>query len=135
MWKALADEFQKLAAVSADQANSALTRLKKLEESKPTGGEIARGAVAGASLGALGNVMGSTIAGTRAPLRALAAGGPTLGRQVAGSLAPGVLIGAALPILRRKMDEGAEVETLKNHLGMSQKGPVRSRVKQTLGVG
>lgn len=135
-WFSLVDEFAKLATgVSIDEANQALTRLHRLEESKPSGSDLVRGAVAGTGIGIAGNLAGSSIAGTRAPIRALVPGGPTLGRQIAGAAIPGVLFGAALPVLKRKMDEGAEVEKLRSNLGMSNVGSSRSKVRQVLGVG
>lgn len=134
--KAMTEELMKLGQpVSSTEAEGALKRLNKLDEAKPSGGELARGAIAGTGLSVAGNLLGSTISGTRAPLRAAVAGAPTLGKQIAGAAIPGVIVGAALPLVRRHMDVEAEKEKLRSHLGISNHGAVRSQIKQTLGVG
>lgn len=127
-------ERQKLAKPDREEAMASLQRLERMDQTRPTGPELARGAIAGTSLGVAGNLLNSTIAGTRAPLRAAVAGGPTLGKQIMGAAIPGVIFGAALPVVKRKLDESAEKETLRAHLGMSR-GGARSKMRQTLGVG
>jgi hypothetical protein len=127
MWQAMTGELSKLAlGVSREEAEAALHRLNSLEDSRQSKGEIARGAIAGTGLGVVGSLMSSKIRGDVIK---------SLPRSIAAAAVPGMLVGAALPSVKQRMNEAAEKEKLRSHLGMSNVGGVRSAVKQTLGVG
>ena len=147
MFEAMADELMKIAAegVSAYEAVKAINRLKKIEKNKPTGGEIARGALAGTAAGttamaARAAVSGEMAKGIRGALQAPTIGGKLLnlgrgalkgvGTTAAGSAA----FGATLPAARRYLDTEAEKATLREYLGTSKGGKARQRVKRVLGV-
>ena len=128
--KSMADELAKLSTgVSIDEANNALARLRKLEDNKPSGGELLRNTIAGTGLGVGANLLSTAIKAGPFPR------GVDLARHIAGAAIPGAVLGAGLPLARRKMDEGAEVEKLRAHLGVSRVNPTRSKIRQTLGVG
>lgn len=146
---AMSDELLKIAAMEAgvteEQALASLSRLRALEETKPSRAELARGALAGSVVGGTGRILSGAVAGdlktpTMEGLRAAAGVGAKLkqftpiARQLGGALIPGAMIGAALPVVKNYMGAEAEKEKLRQYLGTSELDPTRSKIKQTLGV-
>jgi hypothetical protein len=76
----LGDELSKI-AVSRQEAEIAYRRLKELEETKPTVGELGRGALAGATIGTLGGLVSKAIS-PGAPITG--EGGKVVGRGISG---------------------------------------------------
>ena len=147
MYKSMLDELLKIASsdVSTSQALKSLERLKQIEDNKPTGGEIARGALAGtaagtAALTARSLVTGGLVKGVRAAMTAPTTGGKLVGLgkgalEGLGSTAAGsAAFGATLPAARRYLDTEAEKATLRGYLGTSKKGRLRGKVTRVLGV-
>ncbi len=148
------DEFLKLSATTREEAEGALKKLRKLEEEKLTGGQLARGALTGAivgpgaalaSKGVSGDLTKGIKGGVRKALKkagpsrlgkAKALGGALVGgiRGLGGSAASGAVFGAGLPVVRRKLDVEAEKEKLEQYLGRSRRGQFAGEVRKTLGV-
>jgi hypothetical protein len=167
-WAAMADELCKVAeGVSGVEAADALKRLQKLEESKPTGGEMARNALAGGMVGPVMTTASGLIAGKqpfqealerfhemakreqfavpkglrsslsdpRFRKEVLQRGLARTGRGMLAAGASGAILGSLMPVIRTKLHESAEKEKLRDYLGTSSRGRLRSQVKQQLGVG
>lgn len=129
----LADE------VSSAEAVTAMKRLKKLEASKPTAGEIGRGALVGSTLVPMASLVSRAIQGPmgRAGGKILASGGrawwPGVRPLLASSGYGGVFSGL-VPAARHKLERGAEKQKLKEFVGSNKRGKVRGTVKKYLGV-
>ena len=134
---AFSDEFLKLSAVTREEAEGALKRLKTLEETKPTGGQIARGALAGAGAGTLATiannlVSGRIVGGIRDVVKAAPGGRAAMAKQVGlsalgtlgGNIAGTTAFGAAMPILRGHLDRKAEIAKLKEYVGTQPAGSI-----------
>ena len=132
---AFVDEFLKLAAVTPEEAEASFKRLKALEETKPTGGQIARGALAGtvggaASQLARGLVTGDIVQGIRESMKepTLSGFGKNLAlrtlKNVGGTVAGTAAFGSTLPLVRQHLDRQAEIAKLKEFLGQEQTGTV-----------
>lgn len=102
-------------AISHEQALESLTRLQRLEETKPTVGQVGRyatiGAASGPAIGALKHVVegGEILGGTGKRLRGGAAA------STAGALTSG-----AIPLVRSYMDRRAEIAKLKKFIEQPQ---------------
>jgi len=146
------DEFLKLSAVTREEASKALSKLKELEEEKPTSAELGRGALTGAAVGPGAMIASSAAKGalsrravSEAVAGALKGAKPgrlgklkALGGMVGGALAApaasGAVFGAGLPIVRRKLDVEAEKERLRQYAGTSKRGRVHRQATKYLGV-
>jgi hypothetical protein len=100
------DELEKLGAISHEQARRSLDRLSTLEQTKPTGGQVARygalGAMTVPAIGALGNVI---------------AGKPLGGaREIASQAVKGALTAGAVPFAQKALDRRAEMGTLQKFM-------------------
>lgn len=119
------------ALVSDEDASHALRRYKQIENSRPSGSQIARYGALGAGVGVGATALKDYIAkGSRDVL-----GGP--GKRLRGAAAAGI-VGAVtsggLPLLRSHLDQQAEKATLKTYLNQrssmrSQPAPVAAPVK------
>jgi len=147
-YKAMLDEFIKIAvdrealadvvepdAVSAEEAMASARRLRRLRKNKPTGGQLVRGAVSGATILPAFGLISSAIKGKIPRNAAGALHYGKLGREVAGDAVRGAAIGSLLPMARQYMNTAAEKEKIHQFLGTSERSPVRSQIRQTLGVG
>ena len=105
----------KEAAVSDEQAQSAINRLDTLERNKPTLRQAARYGAIGAAAGPAMNLIGSAIA-KKNPFK-----DTTMLRGLASDATKGAIAGGAVPLLRSHFDRHAEVGTLKNYLAERQK--------------
>lgn len=154
MYRSMRDELVKIAedGVTASEAAQAYSRLKKLESSAPTRGELARNAISGAAVMPAVHTASSLVAGTQPLQKALhdfrvgaAGAAPSMGkafkkglvstgRGVLGSALSGAVLGAGLPMLRTHLHREAEKEKLRQYLGTSSGGKLRQKVKRQLGV-
>ena len=125
---AFSDEMLKLSAMTREEAQASLGRLKKLEEKKS--GEMTRGALVGAALFPVGGALAKTVAGTLPLFR----GGRRLksfanlgqaasnidtgkmGRTWLGDAIIGAVGGGALPVARHQLERNVERERLKDYL-------------------
>lgn len=110
-----ARHLNKKAAVSDEQAQSAVNRLDTLERNKPTFRQAARYGAIGAAAGPAMNLIGSAIA-KKNPFK-----DTTMLRGLASDATKGAIAGGAVPLLRSHLDRRAEVGTLKNYLSERQK--------------
>ena len=149
MQSAMADELCKVAeGITHSEATSALKRLDKLERKKLTREELQRGALTGAIVGpaalaastlvggGAGKAIGQAIkkptwGGRAAGLGKAVFGG---GRRLLGAGTSGMVFATGLPTVRRKLDESAEKEKLREYLGVRKRGKLRSKIKRELGV-
>lgn len=139
------DEFLKLSAVTREEAEASLKRLKTLQETKPTAGQIARGALAGSVAGTASQVAKGLVTGdvkrgivhvleqptTRGKAKALAAGAL---KNFGGTLAGSAALGSTLPVIRGHLDREAEKEKLREFLGQETNSPAHRKVKKVLGL-
>lgn len=110
---AFADELTKMAAVSDQAVLNSVKRLDKLEQDKPTVGQVGRAAGVGAALGPVASLAQRAIAGRKAS----GGLGPYRGpRDLAASAVHGAIAGGFVPVLRRSVDQHAEKKTIKNYL-------------------
>jgi hypothetical protein len=138
----------KLAEITPEQASTALQRLEDLESAKPTGGQLARGALAGAAAGPISllaskGVSGEALRGLQSAVAAPGLAGKArgllqaskgAGRMVLERSAGGAALGAIMPNVKHRLDTEAEMAKLREFMGTSNTGPVRGVVKRTLGV-
>lgn len=148
-----ADELTKIADnVSSQEAIAAVKRLRELDANKPTADQLARGALTGALVGpaaalanrAVSGELGKGISsGVSQAMSAPTRGGKALGlgkalvggiRGLGGAAAGSAVVGAGLPSVRRHFDQEAEKAKLRDYLGQSRGGHVRTSVKKALGV-
>ena len=139
-FEALIDELRALDAVSSsqldklasevtsEQAAVALKKLRTLEKSKPTGGELARGAAVGAVAGPVA-----------ANLSKVIAGGPKAGltkslREIAGQAASGAVYGGGLPFVRHRLERAAEMQKLREYAGEHKRGTLRGKIRKATGL-
>lgn len=140
-YEAMLDELIKIAideaasSVSTEEALSAAKRLRRLRKNEPTGGQLIRGAASGAVILPAVGLISNSIKGKipRNALGQLQYG--KLGREMAGDAVRGAAIGSLLPLSRQYMNTAAEKEKIHQFLGTSERGPTRSKIRQTLGVG
>lgn len=115
------------AAVSPEEAAEALNRYQKLQDQKPTAGQIGRyaaiGAVATPAVGSLRNVItgGGPWHGGKVPGGGL--------RSLAGQAIGGAILSGAVPLVRSHLDRQAEVGKLKRFV--QQNTPTTTDIKQT----
>ena len=147
---AMADEFLKISqGTSHSEAVESLSKLRRLEREKPTGGELARNALAGVAVMPAVTTASSLVAGEQPIQKALEArrltgvgtigsalkrGAWKSGRGLAGAALSGAVLGAGLPLARGYLHREAEKETLRDYLGVSKRGKTRKKVKKELGV-
>ncbi len=154
MYAAMFDELTKIAEdeVERSEAIGAIKRLRELEAKKPTGAQLARGALTGAMVGPAAALAGRAVSGqlgkgiregVGTAMQAPTKGGKALGlakalgggiRSLGGAAASGAVFGAALPTVRGHLESESEKETLRQYLGGGEKGLVRRKMKRTLGV-
>lgn len=101
--------------VSDEEAHDALKRYKRIEKTKPTGGQLARyaglGAVGGVAINAAKDAIqgGGKVLGGSGPLKSKL-------RHAAGSAIAGAATSGALPLVRNHLDQQAEKGVLKKYL-------------------
>lgn len=104
------DELEKLGAVSPDQARRALDQLDALEQNKPDARAVARygisGALTGAGISALGNII------EKKPIGGL--------RGVGAMAMKGALGAGAVPLLQSHLDRRAQMGTLQQFIAQPE---------------
>lgn len=110
------DELEKLGGVSSEQARRAMDQLDQLEQSKPDAKQVGRYAVTGALSGAGINALGNVIA--KKPF-APSAGG-TGWRGVAADAVKGAIGAGALPLVQSHLDRRAQMGTLRQFVQQPQ---------------
>lgn len=127
--------------VSREEAEQALGRLQNLESTKPTAGELARGAAVGAAITPLATLAGRVVSGDKLlgdlaektegiknpKLRTLGKGVAAL-RNLGSSAASGAFFGGAIPAVRGEVEREAERKKLRNYLGQPQPDGLARRV-------
>lgn len=100
--------FEKRARVTDEQALASIGRAEKLQQNKPTAGQLGRYALVGGvlqpAIGAVGDVIQHGRAYRPEP------------RALAASAVKGALGAAAIPIARHYLDQRAELGTLKKYV-------------------
>lgn len=111
------DELLKLGAVSDEQAEGALRRLDKLEQQKPTAGQLGRyaaiGAVAKPAIRAVSNVATGQAWAKGKDLKEKL-------RNVAADAIGGGLGASLIPIARTSLDRQAEMGRLRKYVAERQ---------------
>jgi hypothetical protein len=120
-------------AISPEEAEESLRRYQKLQDQRPTAGQIGRyatlGAVAAPIAGALKNVIvGGDASWSGAKKKALEGAegmrrAGIHGRILAGTAAAGALTSGALPLVRTHLDQQAEKARLKEYLSQQLQQP------------
>ena len=146
--------------VTDTEAQDALSRLKRLEETKPSAGELARGAAVGATVSPIATLAARGIGGeyafgdltkkltdaaekspkgltNRLALKSPLAAKALLGTRSMGAAATmGAFFGGAMPAVRSELERGAERKKLRTYLGQQQQaepGYLRQLITNTTG--
>lgn len=115
---------------SPTEAEKSLKKLKRLEESKKGKGELFRGMAVGSTLGPLGMYIGRTLAGRKAMVGPVWRGP----RDMAASALMGGVYGSVIPTTVQKLERGVEKQKLREYVGQSKPGTLRSKIKRNIGV-
>lgn len=130
-------QLSKLAvAVSKEDAEKSLKRLRSLNESAPTVGEMGRGAAVGSLVMPLSGLAWRAIAGAKG--RVAGPKGPGQlwpgARPMAATAAQGAVLGSLLPAGRHKLEQEAEKQKLREYVGHTRRGTLRGKVKKYTGL-
>lgn len=108
------DELQKLGTLSPEHAEKSLQELEgavntlnKLEEQKPSAGQLGRYALVGGTLSPAINAVSDAVKGTLKR--------PTA-RGLAGDVLKGGLVASAIPIARHELDRRAALHTARSRM-------------------
>lgn len=117
--------------VTAEEATKSLSRLRKLERSKATPGQIARSAGVGAIVGPVATLASRIAAGKKGRV-----GLPIWrGKQEMGSTAAyGAVFGGLLPAGRQKLERGVEKQKLREYVGERKRGTLRGKIRKATGL-
>lgn len=107
------DELVKVGAISEEQAGASLDRIERLQQQKPTGGQVARYATIGAVASPAISAMSNAIKG-KALFDGKGGGVKGIVRGIAGEAAKGAVATSMIPALRHEGDRRAEISTLKH---------------------
>jgi hypothetical protein len=150
MYQYMHRELRKLCAadMSEEDAAKSLANLQRLDRERPTAGQTARGAMAGAVGGLASKTMSSISSGdmkkglsssmagrTGAKGKLMGAGAALLkGLHQGASAASGsAAFGATVPSVKRQLERGAEKGRLKAYAEGAPEGALRSSIKERLG--
>lgn len=125
------EELTKVAAsaeLTSRDAQDAMRRLRDLEASKPTAGQLLRGAGVGAVAGPVASAVSRGITG------GAKRGVVGAAREIAGQAASGAIFGGGIPYARHHLETGVERQKLKEYLGQKPSTRLRGRITKTLGV-
>jgi hypothetical protein len=130
--------------VTEEEAMKALGKLRGLEKSKETPGQIGRAALVGGMVMPAASLAWRAIAGAkgRAGGKLLVPGNVSGGyglwpgtRHMLATAGQGAVLGGGMSPLRHKLEEGVEEHKLREFLGQDQgKSKVRKAIKGTIGV-
>jgi hypothetical protein len=130
-------QLAKLAAeVTKDDAKRSLKRLKGLDASAPTLGELGRGAAVGSVVMPLSSLAWRAIAGPKGRVAGPKGPGqlwPGM-RPTAATAAQGAVLGSFLPAGRHKLEQEAEKQKLREYVGHTRRGTLRGRVRKYTGI-
>jgi rubrerythrin len=129
--------LKKKEPISRERAERSLKRLTRLESTKPLAGEMARAGGVGAVVGPIAQMAYRIAAGPGS--RAMGASGKPLGiyrgpRDLAASAAYAAVMSSMLPAGRHKLEREVEKQHLREYLGHSPRGTLRSKIKRTTGL-
>lgn len=102
-----AGEVKPAGTISPEQAQQSLGRLKSLNASKPTFGQVARYGALGAAAAPLAGAVSNVIRG-KPSFEGI--------REIAAKGVGGAITGGAVPLVRSHMDRNAEIGTLRKYL-------------------
>jgi hypothetical protein len=127
-WRGSLGEFEafvseKLAEVTREQANEAVERLDAIEHSRPTLGQLSRGALIGSLVGPISSNTSKLIS----------SGHLHSPRDIAGQIAGGVVFGTAAPLLKYKVESGAERKVLEDYINQGHGGRLATQIEHKLG--
>jgi hypothetical protein len=125
-------QLNKLAAeISKDDAETSFTRLKKLEDSRPSKGQLLRGALVGGTVAPIANLALRAAAGSKARM-----GQPIyLGaRSQLANAAHGAIFGGLVPAGQHKLETEAEKQKLREYVGTHPRGTLRGDIKKVTGL-
>ncbi len=112
--------------VTRREAQNAAQDLRKLRRNAPTAGQLGRGAVIGAGIGAAAAGLGGLISGT---------GMPKSPRQWLGRAAGGALFAGGAPYLRHRAETNVKERKIKDYLEeRKRRSSFTSKLQRTLGV-
>lgn len=111
----------KLADVTRQEAQRSLERLEGIDAGRPTGGQLARGALVGSIAGPVASNLN----------RLIGKGEFHSPREIAGQIAGGLIMGTAVPLAKREVDAFAERKVL-NDYASSHGGQLAQRITDRL---
>ena len=111
--------------VSREEAQYALQRLNRLEESKPTRGQIARGAMVGSVVGPIAGLTSRAITGSKALNAPVFQGA----RGLAAMAGHGAVFGGLMPAISSRIERESEKSKLRKFLGQEEP---KNRFRQAL---
>lgn len=112
------------AEVTRADAQSALEHLEELEATRPTTGQLLRGAALGATIGPISSNVNKLIS----------SGHLNTPREIAGQVAGGLLFGTAMPYAKHELDSGAERRKLRNYVDAGHGGRLATQIENKLGT-
>ena len=131
-------QLEKLAnEITKEDAEKSLKRLRSLNESAPTLGQLGRGASVGSVVMPLSGLAWRAIAGAKGRTAAAGLNPKALwpgARPMAATAAQGAVLGSLLPAGRHKLEQGAEKQKLREYVGHTRRGTLRGKVKKYTGL-
>lgn len=107
-----AGEVTPAGTISPEEAHQSLKRLKSLNSSKPTFGQVGRYGALGAAAAPIAAAVSNVIRGKPSFEGGL--------REIAAKGVGGAITGGAVPLVRSHMDRNAEAVTLRKYLAQKQ---------------
>jgi hypothetical protein len=135
---ALKQRIEEARHVDRSEAEAALKRLDRLKKDAPGAGQIARGALVGAGVGPVASLAWRAAAGPEGrmgrPIVLRTPKGKVALRPHLAHAAHGAVFGGVLPAGRQKLEQATEKQKLKEYLGQSRRGDLRSKIKKHTGL-
>jgi len=127
------ETFAKLA-----DTQESLDKLKKLEDTRPGAGEVARGALVGGAVSPLADIAHRAMSGAEArggkPVLLRGASGKLLARPHMARAAQGAVLGGLVPVGRHFLERESAKQKLRESVGQSDPNAFRSGIKRTVGL-
>jgi len=117
--------------ITTAEAQESLTRLKKLESTKATAGELGRAAGVGAVVLPIAALAQRVAAGSKGRVGLPIWRGP---QEMASVAAHGAVLGSLLPAGRHKLEREVEKQKLREYVGTHRGGTLRGQIRKTMGV-
>ncbi len=112
------------AEVTRQDAQGALGRLEELEATRPTGGQLTRGALVGASVGPIASNISKLISSSKLHSP----------REIVGQAVSGAMFGGAMPYAKHEVESGAERRKLKSYISAGHGGRLATQIENKLGT-